>query len=851
MLKGFFFKSEQVRDSIVKGDPCEVCGLYRGCKSPRMPYSGQGRLGVLIVAEAPGKEEDDQNTQLVGEVGQAFRGWLKEFGLDLDRDFYKTNAVACRPPGNRTPTRREVKCCRFQVERVIRELRPRFIWVMGGVATESFFMDHWTDNLSISRWRGRCIPDRRYKAWLIPMFHPSFVVRKGDERARAFFLRDLQWALGCLEREPPVFFDPEEYVQILYRTEEVAGWIDKALVRKEPIVIDYETSCISPYKKDGEILTVALSQGGETIAFPLDWPGVWGRSDLEVVEAKLRELFVSPLGKVAHNIKFEEGWTRRRFGSGVENWLWDTMLAEHVLDCRQEVTGLKFQAYVRWGVSSYDSDVKPYLSREDEFEYNRLREADWRKVCLYCGCDAFLEHKLWLEQVSQMRGRLSRAYRLLHDGVLAFVDAEQEGICVDEKYFVREHERLSKMIEETEANLLGGDEAAAFREATGKQINLQSPSDLRCLFFEILGIKPLKVTAKGNNSVDRDILERLDVPFAKKLVSLRKLLKIRDTYIAQIVREVVNGKIHPSFNLHIARSYRSSCDRPNFQNIPVRDEESKRSIRTGIVPSSGWRLMDVDYSSLEVRIAACLSRDPELEKYIYDPATDLHRDQAMELFLLRKRQVNETLRFYAKNMYVFAEIYGSYWGSIVQSLWPLTLELNVGELTLRDHLRRKGIRSSSDFEEHVRSVESRFWERFAVLREWQMSMMDKYMKKGYVEMPTGFRRGEFLDRNQVFNSPIQGAAFHCLLWSFIELNRIRRKEGWRTKLIGQIHDSIIFDLCPEEQDYVLSITNWVMTERIREAFGWVSVPLKIEAKVSEIDGNWCDMRSVDVGGVND
>ena len=99
-----FFTDEQLKSvymSKSQDSKCLECGLFKTCKSPKMPVTGEGRKKCLIIAEAPGEEEDFQNTQLVGRAGSLLRGRLEERGLDLDLDFWKTNALACRPPNNR------------------------------------------------------------------------------------------------------------------------------------------------------------------------------------------------------------------------------------------------------------------------------------------------------------------------------------------------------------------------------------------------------------------------------------------------------------------------------------------------------------------------------------------------------------------------------------------------------------------------------------------------------------------------------------------------------------------------------------------------------------------------------
>ena len=120
---------------------CNTCGLDKTCKSPKMPTTGEGKCSILVVAEAPGATEDDENRQLVGDAGKLFCDYLSRYNLDLDRDFWKENALACRPPDNATPTDTQLKCCRERLENVILEKKPRFIWLMGNSALRTFYKE--------------------------------------------------------------------------------------------------------------------------------------------------------------------------------------------------------------------------------------------------------------------------------------------------------------------------------------------------------------------------------------------------------------------------------------------------------------------------------------------------------------------------------------------------------------------------------------------------------------------------------------------------------------------------------------------------------------------------------------
>jgi len=864
-LKGFFIKEEKLsktkkptlttRRTISSktrkqrvthiADPCEVCGLYKNCLSPKMNYTGKGGLGVLIVAEAPGEEEDKKGMQLIGPAGQVLREKLAKFGLDLDRDFWKINAVNCHPPGNAKPTRKQLECCRPMVEKAIQELKPKFIWLLGGKAIESFYMGRFRDH-SVTRWRRLCIPDRRYNAWIIPLFHPSYLLHsRGNDLVESLYEKDLRWAISCLRRGEPEFVDPEDYVEILIEFDKVAEVLEEVLRRKPVLAFDYETTGLKPYREGHKILSVSLCFDKEiAYAFPLYYRNHWDQKQLKViVDLWKRVLREVPL--VAHNLKFEDRWSRVILGIEPKNWIWDTMVTAHVLDSRPGFTSLKFQAYLHWGILGYDDEIKSYIRSKDAHSFNKMEQAPLDKLLFYNAIDSLVTYWLYEKQKKELRGDLKRANAFFLKGLKALADAENHGIRMDEEHYEQQYVELTREIKELEQELLNSEEALLFRKKTGRAIKLTSSTDLRILFYDILKIPPIKYTEKGEPSVDKEVLANLENEFAKKLARLRKLLKVRDTYLAQFRREIVNGKMYPVFNLHIARTYRSSSETPNFQNIPARDEDAKRVTRGGIIPSPGFRICEVDYSAIEVRIIACYTKDPVLISYIHDPSSDMHRDQAKEIFILTDEQVTKELRSYAKNKFVFPEFYGSYYKSCARDLWEFVVDaglLTAEGITVKEHLARYGIKTYERFERHIQEVEAKFWDRFRVVREWQEEMIEFYKRRGYVSTYFGFRRTDPLDRNRIINSPIQGTAFHCLLWSFIRLNEIRKEEGWRTALIGQIHDSIVSDLDLDETDHVLTTYRRVMCEDIRKEFDWIIVPLEIEIEMSPIDKSWYDKK---------
>ena len=180
-MKGFFSK-EEVGSSIVtksKKLTCFACGLYKDVQSPKMEPYGNFKKKVMIIGEAPGKEEDRNGKPWQGRVGRMLQRTLEELGIDLFDDCISLNAINCRPPDNRNPSPNELNCCReVKVIKAITDFNPEKIILLGTSALTSFLGHRWKKSLGgITKWRGWNIPDQQYKAWVCPTFHPSYVSR--------------------------------------------------------------------------------------------------------------------------------------------------------------------------------------------------------------------------------------------------------------------------------------------------------------------------------------------------------------------------------------------------------------------------------------------------------------------------------------------------------------------------------------------------------------------------------------------------------------------------------------------------------------------------------------------------
>lgn len=235
-----------------------------------------------------------------------------------------------------------------------------------------------------------------------------------------------------------------------------------------------------------------------------------------------------------------------------------------------------------------------------------------------------------------------------------------------------------------------------------------------------------------------------------------------------------------------------------------------------------------------------MHKDKNMIKYVSDESTDMHRDTAADIFMLSHEEVTEKLRFYAKNQWVFAQFYGDYYGNCAKNIWATCLDLKLDSgISVKEHLKNVGITTYDQFESHCKNVENIFWnERFKEYAQWKLEVEADYRKTGYIDLVTGFRCSGYFSKNQITNFPIQGPAFHCLLWSLIETNKLAKKEKWGTKIIGQIHDAAVFDLVPEEEEHVIKSVKEISTVKIKEVFPWIIVPLKIDFEITDIDKSW-------------
>lgn len=459
------------------------------------------------------------------------------------------------------------------------------------------------------------------------------------------------------------------------------------------------------------------------------------------------------------------------------------------------------------------------------------------------------------------------AYKLLHDGSIAFAQVESNGMKVDTAYLTQTIKETKEKIKRLQNKIKEDEVFEAWRKTYGVKTNLGSRQQLGVVLFDILKYPNPSYTSNEEDrySTDADALEKVDCPFIKKYLKIEKLKKAEGTFLSGILKDTIDEFCHPFFDLVTTETYRSSSYKPDFQNFPMRDPEVSKLVRSAFIPrSSNRHIVEVDYGKIEVHGAYWYHKDPVMYEYICNPKKDMHRDMARQCYMLSARELKNpvdkkdekriyNIRYCGKNMFVFPEFYGSWYGTRAMNLWDaidkLKLHLRDGT-SLKEHLKQQGIKrlglcnwgeepKPNTFENHLKEVENDFWNvRFKVYTQWKNDWYDKYQEKGYFDTLTEFRIEGIYRKNQVINYPVQGVAFHCLLWSLIKIQRLLNKYKMKSLIVGQIHDSIVADVLDKELKNYLEIVFKVMTIDIKKHWDFILTPLEVEAEVAPAGRNW-------------
>jgi len=460
-----------------------------------------------------------------------------------------------------------------------------------------------------------------------------------------------------------------------------------------------------------------------------------------------------------------------------------------------------------------------------------------------------------------MKATTESAAWLMREGSIALSEIETNGIRIDTSYLKKARKQAAKEIKRLREKLKEDSNFKIWRKRFGSKTNITSGKQLAAVLYEDLGITPTKTTKKGNYSTDAEALEGINLPLVKTFSELMLIEKVDGTFLKGIQNEVCNGFLHPMTSLHVTKTFRSNSEKPNFQNFPVRNKRMSRWVRRSFIARKGCVLCEVDYSGMEINASCFYHKDPALMANQTDPTKDMHRDLAAQCYMTSSKQVSKDMRYCAKNQFIFPQFYGDYYIQCTKSLWASIDKMALVTLkgrNIKEHLKKKGVTkrgacnpkeqpSSNTFEAHIKAIEQDFWNRrFRVYNQWKKDFWDEYQERGFFETLTGFKISGVFTRNEVSNWPVQGVAFQCLLLAIILLRKELKKRKMKTKIVGQIHDSIVADVpIPEVDEYTRLVKN-IMEKQVADHWDFINVPLTVECEIAPQGGSWFDKKVYEI-----
>ncbi|HEY6280599.1 MAG TPA: DNA polymerase I [Burkholderiales bacterium] len=372
--------------------------------------------------------------------------------------------------------------------------------------------------------------------------------------------------------------------------------------------------------------------------------------------------------------------------------------------------------------------------------------------------------------------KLEMIYRRIEMPLLEVLfDMERNGVLLDVKLLGEQSRELGNRMLELETEV--------YRLAE-QPFNLNSPKQIQEILFERHKLPVVKKTPGGAPSTDEDVLQELalDYPLPKLILDYRGLAKLKSTYTDKLPRMVdpATGRVHTNYAQAVAVTGRLASNDPNLQNIPVRSQEGRR-IREAFIASAGHQIVSADYSQIELRIMAHISRDANLLK-AFAAGEDIHRATAAEIFGIPPKEVGAEQRRYAK-VINFGLIYG-------MSAFGLASQLGIERAAAQLYMERYFARYTgvADYMQRTRELAKQqgFVETVLGRRLW---LPDIYSSNG------AHRQGA---ERAAINAPMQGTAADLIKLAMIAVHEWLRQKQLKARLIMQVHDELVLEVPDDE-----------------------------------------------------
>jgi len=632
-----------------------------------------------------------------------------------------------------------------------------------------------------------------------------------DREQVAALFKELEFT-GLLHRLPLTNTDNAGNPIHSYHTINSETELDRLITdlsQRKDLTIGVELSSNKPVT--AELVGVAVSPfEGEASYIPLGHRGLNQPAQLpldRVIAALRPVLEENAVSKTAYDGKRIMAALANR-GLHIENLHFDAMLAAYLLG--EKNLGLGALAFNRLGMEfSAHSRSEGPARRLDDTSLKDIGEMTSQSCARV---DILWKLRESLEKDLHDHGQ----WRLFTDVEMALIPVlaamERQGILLDTELLNRMSLELGRELTQIEGDIYS---------SVGHRFNINSPQQLGNVLFQELKLPQSRRTKTGY-STDASVIESLKGthPVVELILRYRQLGKLKSTYVDALLAlaDPETGRVHTTFNQTGTATGRLSSSDPNLQNIPVRGEVGAR-IRKAIIAPPDTYLLSADYSQIDLRALAHLSRDPGLID-AFSRDEDIHTLTASQVFGVSRDEVTSEMRRDAKTIN-FGIVYG-----------------------MSDY----GLEQATSFSrEEASQFIARYFEKYPKIREYFDTTKERARRLGYVETVLGRRRliPEITSQNRMvregaermaINAPVQGSSADIIKIAMIDLNREMQEANLKSRMVLQIHDDLLFEVPEGEIDKMKSLVATIMPTAFE-----LSVPLKTDMKVGR---NWAEMEPV-------
>ncbi len=554
--------------------------------------------------------------------------------------------------------------------------------------------------------------------------------------------------------------------------------------------IDTETSAINPH--EARLLGISLcAKKGR--AWYIVYPEK--ESERKKFNQIILPLLQSDKEKVGQNIKYDLV-VLHRHGLPVKGPFFDTMIAHWLIDPEGKHN---MDALARHYLN-YDPISITTLIGQRGARQKSMAQLPPEQIKDYAAEDADITLQLRQPLIYELQTK--KLDRLFYEVEMPLLEVltimEITGIAIDTRWLIELDNKWGKELLSIQEKIY---------TLVGTRFNINSPKQLGEVLFKHLKLPyPGKPTSTGAYSTSEKILTKLrgKHEVIDLILEYRELAKLKSTYITGLLKHVKNGRIHTTFNQAGTVTGRLSSSNPNVQNIPVRTQRGKE-IRRAFIASPDHRILSMDYSQIELRIIASLSGDENLiQAFLED--RDIHSETAMKMFNVKPDDITPELRRRAKAIN-FGIIYGI-------SAHGLAEQLKISRTEANEIIRK-------------------YFEAYPKVKQYIEEVIAFAREHGYVETIMGRRRylPDIWSRNptvrghaerNAINTPIQGSAADIIKTAMNKIHKFLTEKGYKTKLLLQVHDELIFDLHNTEEHIIPQL------KKLMETAVQLKVPLKVD-----------------------